>query len=281
VNAEHDGNVGLVSMNRESYNSAVDSELNRALDWLKGQGIERVIVTGDFHLSTQMIGADTSEFYSALEDVQAGSRISGDWSRTARRLNDDFKVSVGFINGKRCLGGMLELLMHCHYLVATEGAELGMPEVTLPVVPGMEGCHWMFRKSEAEHWPKALYLLLSGAAVKADKTLGWLVDYTGSLEDSLKTVWQIASEADHGIKRRSVVDGAVTGVPTEVSGLAAADGDLATAARKAIIDTVQHSCGATLSDAIAIQTKHSAEFMVSPACQKGQIGSEFTKTMAV
>ena len=139
----------------------------------------------------------------------------------------------------------------------------------------------MFRKSASEHWPKALYLLLSGMAVKASKTVGWLVDYTGSMEDSLQTVWKIATESEHGIQRRPVADGAVTGVPTAVSGLSAPDGDLAGAARKAIIDTVQHSCGANLSDALAVQTKHSAEFMTSKACQQGQIGSEYTKTMGV
>ena len=68
--------------------------------------------------------------------------MSRRWSATARRLHDEFAVSVGVVNGKRCLGGMLELMMHCHVLIAVEGAQLGMPEVTLPVVPGMEGCHW-------------------------------------------------------------------------------------------------------------------------------------------
>ncbi len=281
VNAEHDGNVGVVTINRESYNSGVDVELNRALDWLKRQGIERVIVTGDFHLSTQMIGADTSEFYAALDDVEMGSKVSGAWSRTARRLNDDFEVSVGFVDGKRCLGGMLELMMHCHYLVAVEGAALGMPEVTLPVVPGMEGCHWMFRRSTSDHWPKALYLLLSGMSVKADKTLGWLIDYTGSIEDSLQTVWKIATGGDHGLQQRPLVEGVLTGVPNDVSGLPAPDGELAEAAHKAIVDTVQQSCGATLADALVIQIRHSAEFMISQACQKGQIGTEYTKTMAV
>jgi 3-hydroxyacyl-CoA dehydrogenase len=112
VNAEHDGEVGLVSINRESYNWDVDSELNRALDWLKSEGIDRVIVSGDFHISTQMVGADTSEFFPALEDPEEGYRIASAWSATARRLNDEFAVSVGFVGGKRCLGGRLELLMH-------------------------------------------------------------------------------------------------------------------------------------------------------------------------
>ena len=50
------------------------------------------------------------------------------WTTTARRLHSAFKASVGVISGKRCLGGMLELVTHCHYVVAVKGAQLGMPE---------------------------------------------------------------------------------------------------------------------------------------------------------
>ena len=132
VNAEHDGTVGVITLGRESYNHDVDAELDRALDWLKAGGIERVILTGDFHLTGQLVGADTTEFFPALENEAAGTAIAASWSRTARRLYDDFEVSVGLVNGKRCLGGMLELLLHCKYVVAAEEAELGMPEVTLP-----------------------------------------------------------------------------------------------------------------------------------------------------
>ncbi|MCW8817207.1 MAG: hypothetical protein OQK52_04945, partial [Ignavibacteriaceae bacterium] len=107
VNAEHDGTAGVITIGRESYNWDVDAELNRAIDWLLAEKIKNVIVTGDFHLSTQMVGADTSDFFPALENVEEGFRISSSWSKTARRLNDEFKVSVGFINGKRCLGGFL------------------------------------------------------------------------------------------------------------------------------------------------------------------------------
>jgi enoyl-CoA hydratase/carnithine racemase len=203
VNAEHDGTVGVVTLSRESYNSDVNRELNSALDWLKAESIDRVIITGDFHLSTQMVGADTSEFFPAL------ASISSSWSHTARRLADEFEVSVGLVNGKRCLGGMLELLMHCHYLVAIDGADLGMPEVTLPVVPGMEGCHWPFRKARPEDWTKLLELLLSGRSVKAGEAVGWLIDYAGPLEDALQTAWQVATGGDHGLPVRSLEQGAL------------------------------------------------------------------------
>ncbi len=281
VNAEHDGEVGIVTLGRESYNSDVDRELNGALDWLKSEGIDKVIVTGDFHLSTQMVGADTGEFYPALENESAGSRISGGWSSTARRLADGFSVSVGFVNGKRCLGGMLELLMHCHYLVAVQDADLGMPEVTLPVVPGMEGCHWPFRKTESDDWPKLLHLLLTGRSVKAADAVGWLADYSGSLEDALATAWKLVTGGDHGLAKREVEHGALHGVPTEVGGLPTAGSPEVETARRAIMDCIQDACDATLAEALPTQAKHSAGFMTSDACRGGRIGSDFSKTMAV
>ena len=280
VNAEHNGSVGVITIARESYNSDVNLEMNRAIDWLKKEGIERVIVTGDFHLSTQLVGADTSDFFPALEKEEIGFNISKGWSQTARRFHNEFKVSVGFINGKRCLGGMLELLMHCHYLVSIDGADLGMPEVTLPVVPGMEGCHWPFRKARPGDWPRLLNLLLQGRPVKAKESVGWLVDYAGSLEDALKVTWKIVTDGDHGLELRKLQEGALKNVPKEVSGLT--PGDAATeAARKAILQDVLSSCGTTVSEALEIQAKHSAGFMSGTYCQKGRVGAEYTKTMAV
>jgi len=281
VNAEHDGEVGVITISRESYNGDVDAELNRAVDWLKGAGIDRVILTGDFHLSTQMIGADVSEFFPAIEEEEEGFRISSGWSRTARRLDEEFQVSVGVVNGKRCLGGMLELLMHCHYLVAVDGAQMGMPEVTLPVVPGMEGCHWPFRKAGADDWGKVLTLLLGGRAVRAKDAVGWLIDYTGSLEDTLGMAWTLASGAEGGLPRRALADGVLTGVPTDVPGLAEADGEMARAARTAFVECIQGACGSTLSEALELQARHSAAFMTSKACKRGEIGGQYRKTMMV
>jgi enoyl-CoA hydratase/carnithine racemase len=280
VNAEHDGTVGVVTIGRESLNGAVIDELNRAFDWLKSEGVPRVILTGDFHLATQMVGADTAEFYPALGDATAGERLSLEWSRTARRLEEDFEVSVGFVNGKRCLGGMLELMVHCHYLVAVEDARLGFPEVTLPVIPGMEGCHWPFRKTTAEHWPRLLGMLLGGAPVKAKDASGWLVDFAGDLEASLVTAWKLASDRGRVSKRRAVDRGALTGVPRDVAGLPEAEPATA-AARAAIMECVQRACGAPLADSLGIQAKMSGAFFTARECRAGRVGQEYSRTMEV
>lgn len=279
VNAEHDGKVGVISIGRESYNNDVNLELNRAVDWLKAAGIERVILTGDFHLSTQLVGADTGDFFPALEDEAVGRKISREWSLTARRFYNEFEVSVGFINGKRCLGGMLELMTHCRYVVSVDNADLGMPEVTLPVVPGMEGCHWPLRKVRSQDRPELLRLLLTGVPVKAKSAVGGWVDYAGPVEEAIRVAWKIAAGGDHGLKPRNVEEGVLKDLPTELSGLEPGDMSVE-AARKAILQTVRASCGVTLREALEVQAGHSGGFMVGPYCKSGKIGAEYARTFS-
>src|SRR6185295_11241370 len=163
------------------------------------------------------------------------------WSRTARRLHDEFRTSVGFLNGKRCLGGMLELFLHCHHLVAVDSVSLGFPEVTLPVIPGMEGCHWPFRKARREDWPRLLDLLLTGKPVRAGQAAGWLVDVAAPLEEALQAAWRLAS-GDGASERRRVEERPLAGVPEALPAPAETGNAAADVARRAIYDTVVASC---------------------------------------
>jgi enoyl-CoA hydratase/carnithine racemase len=281
VNAEHDGHVGVLTISREAYNHDVDRELGQAIDWLRREGIQRVILTGDFHLSTQMVGADTRDFYPALSSVEEGARISATWSRTARRLHDEFETSVAYVAGKRALGGMLELLLHCHYVVAHDGASLGFPEVGLPVVPGMEGCHWPLRKAGAADRARILRMLLTGQAVKAADAVGWLVDWAGSEAEAYGVVWRLASGEEKGLARRTLEPGALADLPAPPPDLPAAGSPSAAAARAAILGCVAAACGAPLAQALEIQARLSAEFMASDTCRRGAVGTEFAKTVLV
>jgi len=227
-----------------------------------------------------MVGADTGEFFPALEKVEEGIKISYSWSTTARRLYDEFDVSVGYINGKRCLGGFLELLIHCHYLISVEDSRLGMPEVTLPVIPGMEGCHWSFRKVKNDDQQKILKLLLDGEQVKAKDAVGWLIDYAGSHNEALQIAWKIATGKDHGLVKRGVKESALDEISFDIK-LEVPENPGMEAGRKAIINTIRDSCGVDLKKALTIQAKHSAEFMISDACKYGKIGSEFKRLMDV
>ncbi len=45
--------------------------------------------------------------------------------------------------------------------------------------------------------------------------------------------------------------------------------------------TIQDSCGTDLKEALVVQAKHSAEFMISDACKYGRIGTEYKRVMDV
>ena len=89
----------------------------------------------------------------------------------------------------------------------------------------------------AHHW------LAAGCG---DRALGWLIDYAGPMEEALKTVWKIVTDGDHDLPRRKIEENAFTGVPKELSGLPAPGDPGTEAARKAIMDSIQESCGSTL-----------------------------------
>ncbi len=279
VNAEHDGTVGVIALSRESYNADVDAELNRAIDWLQAAGIERVILCGDFHLSTQMVGADTAEFHPALQDESKGVALSAAWSRSARRLHSEFRVSVGLISGKRCLGGMLELMLHCHGLVACHESSLGFPEATLPVIPGMEGCHWGLRKTDAAGRQRLLRMLLTGKSERSIDAVGWLVDYSGPLQDCIRTAWKLATGGAGAPATRHLED---AGFPVALEGTLPAAGNPGTeAARRAILDCVVASCAAPLAEALDLQSRHSGAFMAGPHCNAGLIGADAAKLLKI
>jgi len=123
-------------------------------------------------------------------------------------------------------------------------------------------------------------LLLSGRSVKAENAEGWLIDYAGSMEDSLKKVGKIITGGDHGLSKRGVRTNPVE-VPKDVSGLPPAAGPANEAARKALMDCIQASCSVPLSQALEVQAKHSAGFMVTKLCQKGVIGGSAKKIMNI
>ncbi len=277
VNAEHDGEMGVITISRESFNHDVNDELNRAIDWLLEEGINKVVLTSDFHFSTQMTGADTVDFFPAITDPQIGESISYEWSNTARRLYSEFEVSISLVNGKRCMGGMLELMMHCHYLIAPKHVKFAMPEVTLPVIPGMEGCHWVLRKTDKNNRPKLLEMLLEGKHIDASKALGFLVDYTGTLNDCLKMTREILMEGEAALPRRSVIKTAIPEVAGDFAKVHLSDNPQLLAAQKEITECVIASCSTSVDEALKVQAKHAGKFMTGQLFRSGKIGVEYDK----
>ncbi len=102
-------------------------------------------------------GADIREFNTPAAFAEPSLR-------TLFTTLDTFeKPVVAAIHGS-CLGGGFELALSCHYRVATEGAQLGFPEVNLGLIPGAGGTQRFPRLAGLE---AAVNLIVSGKPVPA------------------------------------------------------------------------------------------------------------------
>ncbi|EPS61414.1 hypothetical protein M569_13383, partial [Genlisea aurea] len=118
-------------------------------------------------------------------------------TETTCYMEDARKPSVAAIEGL-ALGGGLELAMLCHARIATPDAKLGLPELTLGVIPGSGGTQ---RLPRLIGLPSALDVMLSSkplASVEA-KRLG-LVDAVVSSAELLKVSRQWAADIAGGSK---------------------------------------------------------------------------------
>ena len=108
---------------------------------------------------TFVSGADLKEFDGAIGDPQYRTVLGA--------IEDSAKVVIAVMHGT-VFGAGVELALACHYRVALPGTRIGMPEITLGVVPGAGATQRLPRVVGTE---AALDLLLSGAPLTADKAL--------------------------------------------------------------------------------------------------------------
>ncbi|MGI8746865.1 MAG: 3-hydroxyacyl-CoA dehydrogenase NAD-binding domain-containing protein [Deinococcus sp.] len=83
------------------------------------------------------------------------------------RLDGFSKPTVAAIHGT-ALGGGLEVALACSYRVAVPGAQLGLPEVRLGVLPGAGGTQRLPRLVGVQ---RGLEMMLSGTPVRAEEAL--------------------------------------------------------------------------------------------------------------
>ncbi|KAL4447336.1 hypothetical protein ABPG77_007369 [Micractinium sp. CCAP 211/92] len=106
-------------------------------------------------------------------------------AQLAALLENGSKPTVAAIEGA-ALGGGLEVAMACNSRIAAEGAQLGLPEVRLGLLPGMGGTQRLPRLVGV---PQALNLMLSGQPISAEHGLAM------GLVDSVVSPSQLLSAA--------------------------------------------------------------------------------------
>ncbi|MGB0806566.1 MAG: enoyl-CoA hydratase/isomerase family protein [Salibacteraceae bacterium] len=129
--------------------------------------VRTIIVTGTGDKAF-VAGADIKEF--AEFSVEEGRELSRKGHQNLFDLVEGLKTPViAAINGY-CLGGGLELAMACHIRVASDNAMMGLPEVSLGVIPGYGGTQ---RLTQLVGKGKALELIMTAGMMKAEEAKEW------------------------------------------------------------------------------------------------------------
>jgi 3-hydroxyacyl-CoA dehydrogenase/enoyl-CoA hydratase/carnithine racemase len=112
------------------------ASLDAALDGAFAADPAFIAVTGKPYIFC--VGADVTGMH-LIRDREQGLAIGREGHRIFRRLKDSPVPTFAFVNGA-ALGGGLELALHCHYRSVSTGATaLGLPEVSLGLIPGWGG----------------------------------------------------------------------------------------------------------------------------------------------
>ena len=219
------GHVQTITINRPSQlnalNSKTISELGQALDNADTDPSVRVIIITGSGEKAFVAGADIKEFASF--SVEEGQRLSADGHRILfDRVENMTKPVIAAVNGF-ALGGGLELAMSSHIRIASDNARLGLPEVSLGVIPGYGGTQ---RLAQLVGKGKAIEMIASAAMIKADEALQWglvnqVVPQAELLENANKLASKIAANSPSAISKgiaavRAGFDHAKSGLEEEI-----------------------------------------------------------------
>jgi enoyl-CoA hydratase len=161
----HVATILLKHQPANALSSSVLKEISEVLDKLENDDEAKVIVVrgeGRFFSA----GADIKEFTT----VNSGDQFAelGAYGRDLfDRIENFHKPIIAAIHGA-ALGGGLELAMACHIRFVTTSAKLGLPELTLGLIPGFAGTQRLPRLVGV---PKATEMLLSSEPISGEEAV--------------------------------------------------------------------------------------------------------------
>ncbi len=166
-----------VTINREKALNALNkdtlAELADAVAFAdRTAEVRGVIITGAGEKAF-VAGADIKEF-SDYNGKQGEALAKQGQDAVFNAIENSTKPFIAAINGF-ALGGGLELAMACHMRIASENAKLGLPEVTLGLIPGYGGTQ---RLTQLVGKGKAIEMIITANMVAASDALQFgLVNY--------------------------------------------------------------------------------------------------------
>ncbi|KAF0108086.1 MAG: Enoyl-CoA hydratase/isomerase [Anaerolineaceae bacterium] len=183
--------IAVVTINRpqslNALNSDVVAELDSALHALEADaGVKVVVITGAGEKAF-VAGGDIKEMLDM--DPAAGRAFAQRGQQMIRAIEQMKKPVIAAVNGY-ALGGGLELALACDFIYASEKAKLGLPEVTLGIMPGFGGTQNLPRLIGPN---RAKEMIFSGKQLTAGQAREWgLVNEVAPAEELMARVMEIA-----------------------------------------------------------------------------------------
>lgn len=191
---ETSGHVLTIVVNRpnqlNALNKSTIAELHIALDIAdKDNNIGVILLTGTGEKAF-VAGADIKEFVDFT--ISQGGELAMKGQQTLFDFIENLGTPViAAINGF-ALGGGLELAMAAHFRIASSNARMGLPEVSLGLIPGYGGTQ---RLAQLVGKGKANEMIFTAGMIKANEALEWgLVNAVVELEDLLPKCNEIAEK---------------------------------------------------------------------------------------
>ena len=161
----------IITINRpdvlNALNKQVINDLDAVMDRVyKFPEIKSVVITGA-GLKSFVAGADINEFESLSKEeaIALAKRGQGVFAK----IENSPKPVIACVNGF-ALGGGCELAMSCHFVIASESAVFGQPEVNLGIMVGYGGSQ---RLTQRVGKGRAMELIITGKTINATQAMNY------------------------------------------------------------------------------------------------------------
>ncbi len=192
--SEQNNAITTITINRPSKLNALNSEtiaeLHDAFAKANEDTATKVIILTGSGEKAFVAGADISEF--ADFDVAQGANLARQGQESLFDFVENLSTPViAAVNGF-ALGGGLELAMSAHFRIASDNARMGLPEVSLGVIPGYGGTQ---RLPQLIGKGRAMEMIMTAGMIDANTALEYgLINHLVTQEELLPLAEKLGSK---------------------------------------------------------------------------------------
>ena len=156
--------IGFVQIDRVAEKNSLDIETSKEIlqalqNFDQDNSIKCIVIEGNQKLFSP--GADIKELQNLTKNKAAEQKLFDAFDE----IYNIKKPVIALVEGY-ALGGGMELALICDFIIASENAKFGQPEVNLGLIPGIGGTQRLKRSAGKYH---ANYLCMTGEIISAQQ----------------------------------------------------------------------------------------------------------------